>query len=91
MIIKEVLNEELVTLSEAKDILSKIKEQRTEQGIELGYELRRAINHANTFSKTDVDIAKKLIEELLKLEKMKPEIAYHLVDIKCPHGWSRFA
>jgi DNA-directed RNA polymerase subunit F len=81
MIVKEVLNEEMLTLPEAKEILLKIKEERTEQKIELGYELRRAINHADIFAKTDAATSKKLVEDLLKLEKMKPEIAYRIADI----------
>jgi DNA-directed RNA polymerase subunit F len=82
MLVKEIITEEMLTLSEAKEILLKIRETRTEQEIELGYELRRAINHAETFGKTDSITAKKLVEDLLKLEKMKPEIAFRLADIK---------
>ncbi len=81
MIVKEVINEEMITLAEAKEILLDIKDKRTEQEMELGYELRRAINHAESFSKTDAPKSRKLVEELLKLEKMKPEIAYRLTDI----------
>ncbi|MFV9630285.1 MAG: RNA polymerase Rpb4 family protein [Methanosarcinales archaeon] len=81
MIVKEVLNEDLITLAEIKDIFLTIKDHRTEQDMELGYELRRAINHADSFAKTDVQTSSKIIEELLKLEKMKPEIAYRLADI----------
>lgn len=81
MLVKEIINEEMLTLAEAKEILLEIREIRTEQEIELGYELRRAINHAETFGKTDSITANKLVEELLKLEKMKPEIAFRLADI----------
>lgn len=81
MLIKEVLDEEMLTLAEAKEILLDIREQRTEQKVELGYELRKAINHAETFGRTDSAASRKLIEELLKLEKMKPEIAYRISDI----------
>jgi len=81
MIVKGVINEEMVSLAEVKEILHIIKEHRTEQDMELGYELRRAINHADSFAKTDIETSKKIIEELLKFEKMKPEIAYRLADI----------
>lgn len=81
MLVKEIINEEMLTLAEVKEILLEIREIRAEQKIELGYELRRAINHAETFGKTDSTAAKKLIDELLKLEKMKPEIAFRLADI----------
>ena len=82
MLVKEIINEEMITLAEAKEILLDIRNKRTEQGIELGYELRRAINHVDTFGKTDSITANKLVEDLLKLEKMKPEIAFRLADIK---------
>jgi len=81
MIVKGIINEEMITLAEAKGILLDIKEKRVEEDMELGYELRRAINHAELFSKTDASKSRKLVEELLKLEKMKPEIAYRLADI----------
>ncbi len=35
MIVKEVLNEELLTLAEVKEILSKITEERREKGLRL--------------------------------------------------------
>ncbi len=70
-----------MTLAEAKEILVGIRESRSEQEMELGYELRRAINHAELSSKTDGVTSRKLIEELLKLEKMKPEIAFRLADL----------
>jgi DNA-directed RNA polymerase subunit F len=81
MIVKNILGEEMLPLGEAKRILLDIREKRVQRNIELGYELRRAINHAETFAKIDGESSKKLIEELLKLEKMKPEIAYRLADI----------
>lgn len=81
MIVKEVINEEMITLAEAKEILLDIKEKRLKKDMELGYELRRAINHAVLFSKKDGHKSRELLEELLKLEKMKPEIAFRLVDI----------
>ncbi len=81
MIVKGIINEEMITLAEAKGILLDIKEKRVEEDMELGYELRRAINHAELFSKTDASKSRKLVEELLKQEKMKQEIAYRLADI----------
>jgi len=73
MIVKEIINEEMITLAEAKGILLDIKEKRLEEDMELGYELRRAINHAELFSKTDGPKSRGLVEKLLQLEKMKPE------------------
>ena len=81
MIVKEVLSEELLTLSEVKGILHEIMEERLRYDEELGYELRKAINHAETFSKTTPEKARELVNKLLGLEKMKPEIAVRVADI----------
>ena len=81
MIVKEVLSEELLTLAEVKGILHEIMEDRLKDEEELGYELRKAINHAETFSKTTPEKARDLVNKLLELEKMKPEIAIRLADI----------
>ena len=81
MIIKEVLNEELLTLPEVKGMLHAIMEERLKAEEELGYELRKAINHAEMFSKTTPEKARELVNKLLELEKMKPEIAIRIADI----------
>ncbi|HIH36339.1 MAG TPA: RNA polymerase Rpb4 family protein [Methanocellales archaeon] len=81
MIIKEVVSEELLTLAEIKNILNKIQDERLKNGEELRYEQRRAIEHANKFAKTSAESSRALVEALLKLEKMKPEIAIRIADI----------
>ena len=81
MIIKEVLSEELLTLAEVKEILSRIVEERKEQEIEIGYGFRKALHHADQFSKTSGENSRELVNKLLKLEKMKPAIAIRIADI----------
>ncbi len=81
MIIKEVVSEELLTIPEVKDILNKIQDERLKKGEELRYEQRRAIEHTNKFAKTSAKSARALVNELIKLEKMKPEIAIRIADI----------
>ncbi len=81
MIVKEVLSEELLTLSEVKGMLHEIMEERLKDEEELGYELRKAINHAEMFAKTTPERARDLVDKLLELEKMKPEIAVRIADI----------
>lgn len=81
MIVKEVLSEEMLTLSEVKGMLHEIMEDRLKDEDELGYELRKAINHAEMFSKTSPERARNLVNKLLELEKMKPEIAIRLADV----------
>lgn len=79
MIVKKVIGEEGLTVSEAKEILDHVKEERS--GEELGYELRKAIRHADAFSKLNAKKSRDLVNDLSNLEKMKPEIAIRIADI----------
>lgn len=79
MIVKKVVSEEWLTVSEAKEMLDRVKEERS--GEELGYELKKAIRHADTFAKMDAGKSRDLTNDLLNLEKMKPEIAIRIADI----------
>ncbi len=81
MIVKQVISEEILTLGEVRELLDEIKKDREKENKELGYELRKAITHADTFSKLDAKKSRELMNELLKLEKMKQEIAVRIVDI----------
>jgi len=81
MIVKGLISEELLTLAEIRDILNKIRDDRAGEEKELGYELRKAINHANAYARIDAKKSRELVNELLKLEKMKPEIAFRIADI----------
>lgn len=81
MIVKKVIDERLITISEAKEILDRVREERSGEGEELGYELRKAIRHADAFSKIDAEKSRDLANNLLKLEKIKPEIAIRIADI----------
>ncbi|HWR26060.1 MAG TPA: RNA polymerase Rpb4 family protein [Methanosarcina sp.] len=81
MIVKEVISEELLTLAEVKEILSGIAEERREQGLEIAYGFRKALHHAEQFSKTSGTKSRELVNKLLKLEKMKPVIAIRIADI----------
>ena len=81
MIVKSVLQEDLLTLAEVKEILDQIREKRSDEE-ELGYELRRAIRHADLFSKGSADENRALVAELMNLEKISLEIAVKIADIK---------
>jgi len=82
MIVKNVINEELLTISEAKELLDRIKEDRAEEvEEELGYELKKAIRHIDAFSKIDAEKSRVLVTNLLELGNMKPEIAIRIADI----------
>ena len=81
MIVKSVLQEDLLTLAEVKEILDQIRERRSDEE-ELGYELRRAIRHAEIFSKGTAEESRALVAELMKLGKMNLEIAVKIADVK---------
>ncbi len=81
MIVKEVQSEELLTLAEVKEILEKVREERAGEEEELGYELRKAIHHASIFARLSAQKSRELVNKLLEMEKMKPEIAVKIADI----------
>jgi len=81
MIVKSIVKEELLTLAEVKEILDQIKLDRADEE-ELGYELRRAMRHAEIFAKGSAEESKRVVEELMKLEKMTSEIAIKIADIR---------
>ncbi len=81
MIVKNVLKEELLTLAEVKETLDQIKLKRADEE-ELGYELRRAVRHAELFAKGTAAESRCMVEELSKLEKMTAEIAVKIADIR---------
>ncbi|NJD75876.1 MAG: RNA polymerase Rpb4 family protein [Candidatus Methanoperedens sp.] len=81
MIVKNIISEELLTLPEVHALLDRIREERENEEKELGYELRKAIAHAEMFSRLDPQKSRELANELMKLEKMKPEIAIRIADI----------
>lgn len=81
MIVKSILQEELLTLAEVKELLDQIRLNRAEEE-ELGYELRRAIRHAELFAKGTAAESRAMVVELMKLEKMTLDIAVKIADIK---------
>jgi DNA-directed RNA polymerase subunit F len=81
MIVKNILKEELLTLAEVRAVLDGIRTKRAGEE-ELGYELRRAIRHAEFFAKGTADECRLIVEELNKLEKMSPDIAIKIADIR---------
>ncbi len=81
MLVKQIISEDILTLSEVRELLEEIKDERAREEKELGYELRKAISHAETFARMEPKKSREFLNELLKLEKMKPEIAVRIVDI----------
>ncbi len=68
-------------MAEVKEILDQIKLNRADEE-ELGYELRRAMRHAEIFAKGSAEESRLIVEELMKLEKMTSEIAIKIADIR---------
>lgn len=81
MIVKNIISEELLTISEVRELLNKIMEERVEKEEELSYEFRKALNHADIFSKMSASKSRELVNKLMEMDKMKPEIAIRIADI----------
>ena len=81
MIVKSVLQEDLLTLAEVKELLDQIRLKRADEE-ELGYELRRAIRHAEIFAKGTAEESQAMVAELMKLEKMNKQIAVKIADVR---------
>jgi DNA-directed RNA polymerase subunit F len=81
MIVKSVLQEDLLTLAEVKELLDQIRLKRADEE-ELGYELRRAIRHADLFAKGTAEESQAMVAELMKLEKMNKQIAVKIADVR---------
>jgi DNA-directed RNA polymerase subunit F len=81
MKVKGIISEERVTLPEMREVLLGVESQRVAAEKEMSYEFRRSVEHANQLAKTTPEKARTLVAELLKMEKMKPEIAYRIANI----------
>jgi DNA-directed RNA polymerase subunit F len=84
MIVKEIINESVLTLAEAKqkldDLRSNIAEKK-EGEEEMRYERRKAYEHTTKFAKLGAEESRTLINELLELSKMKEAIAVTIADL----------
>ncbi len=81
MKVKGIISEEKVTLPEMRGVLLGVESERIAAEKEMSYEFRRSIEHANQLAKTTPEKAEALVADLLKMEKMKPEIAYRIANI----------
>jgi DNA-directed RNA polymerase subunit F len=81
MKVKGIVSEEKVTLPQVREVLLGIESQRLAAEKEMSYEFRRSIEHANQLAKTAPEKSAALVQALLKLEKMKPEIAYRITNV----------
>ncbi|WP_232702297.1 RNA polymerase Rpb4 family protein [Halobacterium wangiae] len=82
-IFKETLDEEFLTISEAKELLSEVEAERAlDEDRELRFELARAVEHVNRFAVLEPEEAREFVDELLELESIGDEaVAYKIVDL----------
>jgi len=81
-IFKETVEEEYLTVSEAKELLAEVEAERSqEEERELRYELARAIEHANRFAVLDPEESRELVSELADLDTIDEAIAYKIADL----------
>ncbi|MFB6183043.1 MAG: RNA polymerase Rpb4 family protein [Haloarculaceae archaeon] len=81
-IFKERLDEEYLTMAEAKEILQDIEHERAaDEDREMRYELARAIDHVNRFAVLGVEESDQLVAELLELDKVDESTAYKIANL----------
>ncbi|MEF8780990.1 MAG: RNA polymerase Rpb4 family protein [Haloferacaceae archaeon] len=81
-IFKEKLEEEYLTVSEAKEYLSQVEsEHALDDEREMRYELARAIEHVNRYAFLEGDEARQLVDDLTELEKVDEVTAIKIVDL----------
>lgn len=71
-----VEEEEYASLSEVKNLLAE-----AEKDGELTYEKRLALEHSKLFSSLNVTQSKKLIKDLLKMERVSEHIAFKIAEL----------
>ncbi|WP_247728721.1 RNA polymerase Rpb4 family protein [Halovivax limisalsi] len=81
-IFKEIVDEEYLTVSEAKELLSDIEADRAlDEDRELRYELARAIDHTNRFAVLAPEESRELVAELEGLEKVSEPTAFKIANL----------
>ena len=81
-IFKEIVDEEYLTIAEAKELLADIETERAlDEERELQYELARAIEHVNRFTVLDPEESIELVEELKEFEKVDEPTAYKIANL----------
>jgi DNA-directed RNA polymerase subunit F len=81
MKVKGIVSEEKITLPELRSVIAAVESERIAAEKETSYEFRRSVDYANQLAKTSPEKSNELVAELLKMEKMKPEIAYRIANI----------
>ena len=81
-IFKQTIDEQYLTVSEAKEHLEEIEATRAgDEERELRYELARAVEHVNRFAVLDAEESRELVEELQEIEHVDEKTAYKIADL----------
>ncbi|ESS09955.1 MAG: DNA-directed RNA polymerase, subunit F [uncultured archaeon A07HN63] len=81
-IFKEKLDEEYVTIAEAKTILNEVEAERADdEDRDLQYELARAVEHVNRHASLEADEAQELVDQLTELETVNAKTAHLIADL----------
>ncbi|GGN16473.1 RNA polymerase Rpb4 family protein [Halarchaeum nitratireducens] len=82
-IFKETVDEEFLTVSEARDLLADVEAERAaDEERELRYELARAVEHVNRFAVLEGEESRELVAELLELDGIdETETAVKIADL----------
>ena len=81
-IFKEIVDEEYLTLAEAKEHLEDIERERAlDEDREMRYELTRAVEHVDRFAVLDVEESEEFVAELQELEKIDEATAYKIANL----------
>ncbi|HWQ67041.1 MAG TPA: RNA polymerase Rpb4 family protein [Methanospirillum sp.] len=99
MKIKGIIKQDAITIPELKEDLLNVEAVRLEKGKEMSYELRRSIEHANQISRTSAGKSRNLVEALLLVDKVKPDVAYRIAntmprtrdEVRAAFGKDKFA
>lgn len=80
-IFKELVDEDYLTVAEAKELLADVENERVAEERELRYELARAIDHVNRFGTLDPEESREMVADLQELEKVDEVTAYKITDL----------
>jgi DNA-directed RNA polymerase subunit F len=81
-IFKEKVDEEYLTLAEAKELLEDLEAERAaDEEREMRYEVARAVEHVNRFAVLDPAESQELVDGLLELEKVDEPTAFKIANL----------
>ncbi|PSQ44978.1 DNA-directed RNA polymerase subunit F [Halobacteriales archaeon SW_7_68_16] len=82
-IFKEIIDEESLTVSEAKELLETVEaEHAADEDREMSYELARSIEHVNRFATLSAAESRDLVGELRDMEKVDEGTAHKIANLQ---------